>query len=60
MKKALAGRANVGFSAPAGVSFVEVDRDTGKLATPNCPRIMNEAFLSGTEPQAACELHRFQ
>jgi penicillin-binding protein 1B len=60
MKKATAGRANVGFSAPTGVSFVEVDRDTGKVATPNCPRIMNEAFLSGTEPLAACELHRFQ
>jgi membrane carboxypeptidase/penicillin-binding protein len=59
MKKALAGRANVGFAAPPGVSFVEVDRDTGKLATPTCPRVMNEAFLSGTEPLASCDLHRF-
>lgn len=60
MMKALAGRANAGFEAPGGVSFVEVDRDTGKIATPTCPRVTNEAFLSGTEPLAGCELHRFQ
>lgn len=60
MMKALAGRANTGFDAPGGVSFVEVDRDTGKIATPTCPRVTNEAFLSGTEPLASCELHRFQ
>lgn len=60
MMKALAGHPNVGFSAPAGVSFVEVDRDTGKIATPACPRVTLEAFLSGTEPLASCELHRFQ
>lgn len=60
MMKALAGHANVGFDAPGGVSFVEIDRDTGKIATPTCPRVTNEAFLSGTEPLAICELHRFQ
>lgn len=60
MMKALAGHPNVGFEAPGGVSFVEVDRDTGKLATPTCPRVTLEAFLSGTEPLASCELHRFQ
>ena len=60
MMKALAGHANVGFEAPGGVSFVEVDRDTGKIATPACPRVTLEAFLSGTEPLATCELHRFQ
>ncbi len=60
MMKALAGRPNVGFPAPGGVSFVEVDRDTGKIATPTCPRVTLEAFLSGTEPLALCELHRFQ
>jgi len=60
MMKALAGHPNVGFPAPGGVSFVEVDRDTGKIATPTCPRVTNEAFIAGTEPLAACELHRFQ
>lgn len=60
MMKALAGHPNTGFEAPGGVSFVEIDRDTGKIATPACPRVTNEAFLSGTEPLAGCELHRFQ
>jgi penicillin-binding protein 1B len=60
MKNALAGRSSSSFDAPDGVSFVEVDRDTGKIATPICPRITTEAFLAGTEPLAACELHRIQ
>jgi membrane carboxypeptidase/penicillin-binding protein len=60
MKNAVAGRAGSTFEAPEGVSFVEIDRDTGKLATPICPRLTTEAFLSGTEPLAQCELHRVQ
>jgi len=59
MLKALAGRANVPFEAPQGVSFVEIDRDTGKLAAPTCPRVTNEAFLTGTEPLEICALHRW-
>ena len=59
MKTALAGRGGSSFEAPAGVSLIEIDRDTGKIATPTCPRVTNEAFLSGTEPLAVCELHRF-
>jgi penicillin-binding protein 1B len=60
MKNAIAGRTSSSFDAPAGVSFVEIDRDTGKIATPICPRVTNEAFLSGTEPLTLCELHRIQ
>jgi hypothetical protein len=41
------------------VSFAEIDRDTGKLALPGCPRTYNESFLSGTEPLEYCELHRW-
>ena len=33
--------------------------DTGKLALPGCPRVFREAFLAGTEPVQACDLHRF-
>jgi len=47
------------FDVPEGISFVDVDRDTGKLALPACPRVLREAFLAGTEPMQACELHRF-
>ena len=59
MIKALAGRPNLGFAAPAGVSFVEIDRDTGQLATPTCPRVSIEAFLAGTEPLSSCAVHQF-
>ncbi|MDH4066099.1 MAG: PBP1A family penicillin-binding protein, partial [Acidobacteriota bacterium] len=59
MLKALAGRASLPFEAPEGVSFVDIDRDTGKLATPNCPRVTAESFLAGTEPLEMCDLHRW-
>lgn len=59
MMGALAGRPSLPFEAPEGISFVEIDRDTGKLAQPACPRLFREAFLAGTEPTAACEIHRF-
>ncbi len=60
MQRATAGRANVPFAVPPGITHVEIDRDTGKLALPACPRTITEAFLSGTEPAAWCELHQFQ
>ncbi len=59
MKHALAGHESPPFEAPEGVSFVEIDRDTGRLAQPTCPRVYNEAFLAGTEPLEICELHRW-
>jgi penicillin-binding protein 1B len=59
MKAALAGHASVPFDVPDGISFVDIDADTGKLATPACPRIFHEAFVAGTEPTQACDLHRF-
>jgi penicillin-binding protein 1B len=58
MKKALAGRGNHTFAVPEGITWAEIDRDTGKLAAPGCPRTMNESFISGTEPTEYCELHR--
>jgi penicillin-binding protein 1B len=57
MKSALAGRPSRGFEVPDGISFAEIDRDTGKLALPGCPRVYNESFISGTEPTEYCELH---
>ena len=47
MKNAVAGRGSSSFNAPPGVTFVEVDRDTGHIATPTCPRVTNEAFRPG-------------
>jgi hypothetical protein len=36
---------------------VDIDQDTGKLATPNCPSIFTESFIEGTEPIEYCPLH---
>ena len=46
------------FEVPEGISFVDIDKDNGKLALPTCPHVFHEAFLAGTEPTQACELHR--
>ena len=35
---------------PEGIVFVDIDKDTGKLAAPGCPRVFSESFLAGTEP----------
>jgi penicillin-binding protein 1B len=59
MMGALAGRPSIPFAVPEGIVFVEIDRDTGKLAQPACPRIFREAFLAGSEPTEACMIHRF-
>jgi penicillin-binding protein 1B len=59
MRAALAGHPNLPLDPPDGVIFAEIDRDTGKLALPGCPRTMNESFISGTEPGDYCELHRW-
>jgi len=59
MKNATAGQASVPFDVPEGITSVDIDRDTGKLATPGCPRTFTESFLSGTEPTEYCELHRW-
>jgi penicillin-binding protein 1B len=57
MMRALAGRESPTFQTPEGVSFVDIDRDTGQLAGPTCPRVFSEAFLQGTEPREPCRLH---
>ena len=59
MKAALAGRQSVPFKAPDGITWVEIDKETGKLAAPFCPKIINSPFIAGTEPADSCELHRF-
>ncbi|HSP90164.1 MAG TPA: PBP1A family penicillin-binding protein [Vicinamibacterales bacterium] len=59
MMAALSGRPNAAFAPPPGIVFVAIDRDTGKLAQPGCPRVLREAFIAGTEPTEVCELHRF-
>jgi penicillin-binding protein 1B len=57
MIRALAGRDSPSFQAPEGITYVDIDRDTGLLAGPACPRIFSEAFIQGTEPHELCHLH---
>ena len=59
MARALSGRGNVAFAPPEGIAFADIDKDTGALATPACPRPLREAFLAGTEPVELCQLHGF-
>jgi penicillin-binding protein 1B len=57
MMRALAGHGSISFEPPDDVTFADIDRDTGKLATPACPRVYHEAFLTGTQPAQMCDLH---
>ena len=57
MTRALSGRGNVPFNVPEGVNFIDIDRDTGRVAGPGCPRVFREAFMTGTEPAEVCALH---
>jgi penicillin-binding protein 1A len=59
MQRALAGRGDRPFEAPANISHVDIDRDTGATAISGCLRVFSESFLAGTEPIEACEVHRF-
>jgi len=56
MKAALAGRKPAAFPVPAeNVVFVDIDKETGLLASPSCGREISEAFIAGTEPQERCK-----
>ena len=57
MQRALAGHPNVPFTTPPSVAFADIDRDTGELAGPGCPRVFHESFVAGTEPTTTCTLH---
>jgi penicillin-binding protein 1B len=58
MKAALGGRKPTRFPAPPeGIVFVDIDKDTGLLARPGCPKTRAEAFVAGTEPREPCGAH---
>jgi penicillin-binding protein 1B len=46
-----------GFTPPAGIVSVEIDPESGELATSNCPVAHPEYFIEGTQPVEACHLH---
>lgn len=57
MKGAQAGARGQRFQAPANVIFVDIDKQTGMLATPSCPQVLSESFVPGTEPREYCSWH---
>lgn len=57
MKKATSGLPANGFSPPPGVTVVRIDPLSGQLATPSCPRTLDEAFYRGQQPTNPCPLH---
>ena len=57
MKRALAGTPVTDFVPPLGIKMVDIDPLSGQRATPNCPQVIQEAFLEGDEPSGFCPLH---
>jgi penicillin-binding protein 1A len=47
------------WNPPADLQMRQVDRRTGRLATPYCPGedVVNEYFVTGSEPVESCPLH---
>jgi len=45
------------LEAPDGIVTVEVDAETGELATAACPKVRTEVFIAGTQPNQICSKH---
>ncbi|HZU27044.1 MAG TPA: PBP1A family penicillin-binding protein [Bryobacteraceae bacterium] len=45
------------FEPPSGVVGVQVDPETGEVATAACPKVTTEYFIDGTQPVEMCRLH---
>jgi penicillin-binding protein 1B len=45
------------FEAPPGVVGVQIDPESGQLATAACPKVRTEYFIDGTQPVEQCQLH---
>ena len=59
MKRAVGNHRSGTFQPPDDIVYVDIDRDTGKLAAAGCPRVFREAFIAGEEPTEICSLHTF-
>jgi len=57
MRKAVASKPTVDFTKPDTVVSVAIDPTTGQLATPGCPTVRDEFYVSGTEPGEYCSKH---
>jgi len=58
MKAATEGRAPRDFDMPDGLVRARTCLDSGLLASPDCPDVVEDVFVPGTEPQETCRMHR--
>lgn len=54
------GWGDLDFEEPLGVVRVRICDDSGELAGPFCPNIVEEVFRRGDEPMTTCTVHRIQ
>jgi penicillin-binding protein 1A len=54
MQEAIADRPHHDFTLPNGVIKVQIDADSGLLASEDCPRAVTMVFKKGTEPKRWC------
>lgn len=59
MKKALAGTPARSFPVPNDIVFAKIDKQTGYLALPSCPKVVLAAFRKGTEPKDVCPIDHY-
>jgi penicillin-binding protein 1B len=45
------------FQPPDGIVTVDIDEETGELATPSCPKVRSEVFIAGSQPLQICHIH---
>jgi len=45
------------FTMPDGVVDLKICSETKKIATPNCPKILDEIFLEELAPKDTCDIH---
>ncbi len=45
------------FTMPDGVVKLRICSETKKIATPNCPKILDEIFLKELAPKDTCDIH---
>jgi penicillin-binding protein 1B len=57
MRQALADTPHDSFEIPPGIAMVDIDKKNGRIARPECPKQVREAFLAGEEPHRSCDDH---
>jgi penicillin-binding protein 1A len=58
MKEAVVVYGEEDFVAPEGITQVATCEKTGLLASPGCPKVIQDAFITGTEPTKHCGVHQ--